>query len=936
MRNAARQTMPGDDDRAATVLAIVDAVAAELRPGSAPRPAGLTSRLDLDLGFDSLGRVELIGRLEDAFAVELGEQVAVEVDTPAELLRAIEAAPARRTAAEPRRVSRPREAGARLALPDAAETWLDVLDFHERAHPDTVAIRFFEDQGDEATLSFADLARDARAIAAGLLERGLEPGEAVALMLPTGADYFRCFAGIWRAGGVPVPIYPPFRPSQIKEHVRRQAGILGNCQAVYLLTTGELARVAGLLRQQVPSLRDVISPKALASTARAPRPILEAGHTGLLQYTSGSTSAPKGVVLAHANLLANVRAIGAAVEARPDDVTVSWLPLYHDMGLIGAWLGSLYHGLPLVLMSPLAFIGRPLRWLEAIHRHRGTLTAAPNFAYDLCVRRIRDADLEGLDLSSLRGLYNGAEAINPETMERFIDRFAAKGLRREAMMPVYGLAESTVALTFPPMGRGPLIDTIDRQALSRRGRAVPVAPGSEGAFSVVACGRPLPRHEVRIVDDADRELADRQEGHIQFKGPSATSGYLDNQQATARLRHGDWLDSGDLGYIAQGELYVTGRAKDVIIKAGRNIYPEELEAAIGNLDGIRAGCVAVFGRQGAGGERLVVLAETRKTREADRAELTRAVEGLTIDLTGMPADEVVLAPPNSVLKTSSGKIRRDACRQLLERGRIGAERQALWQQVATLQLDALRPNLQRARRRTAATGFALWGWTLVAVIAPVGWLAVLSLPGVERRWTVSRALLRGMARLSGTRLEIRGLERLPDTPAVLVANHASYLDGFALLAALPRPVAFVAKAELSQNWFTSSILRRIGAVFVERFDKAKGIADVRALGSDATGGTLLFFPEGTFGRIPGLLPFHMGAFTIAAKNRIPVVPIAISGTRSMLRADVWFPRPGTIEVEIGDPLEPEDEDWTAALALRDRAKSFISRSTGEPPLIDGP
>ena len=934
MRNTARQRNT-DDDLTATLLAVIDAVAAELRPGSAPRPASLESRLDRDLGFDSLGRVELIGRLEDAFAVGLGEQVAVEAETPADLWRAIEAAPARRTTAEPKPVARQRETGSRLALPDAAETWLDVLDFHERRQPDAVAIRFFAEHGHEAVFTFADLARDARAIAAGLLERGLEPGEAVALMLPTGPDYFRSFAGIWRAGGVPVPIYPPFRPAQLKEHVRRQAGILGNCQAVYLLATGDLARVAGLLRQQVPSLRDVVAPDALLSAARAPRPALEASDTGLLQYTSGSTSAPKGVVLAHANLLANVRAIGAAVGVRPDDVTVSWLPLYHDMGLIGAWLGSLYHGIPLVLMSPLAFIGRPVRWLEAIHRHRGTLTAAPNFAYDLCVRRIRDNELEGLDLSSLRGLYNGAEAINPETMERFLDRFSAHGLRREAMMPVYGLAESSVALTFPPLGRGPVIDSIDRQALSRRGRAVPVAPGTPGAVRLVACGRPLPRHEVRIVDDADRELADRQEGHVQFKGPSATSGYLDHPEATARLRHGEWLDSGDLGYIADGELYVTGRAKDIIIKAGRNIYPEELEAAIGELDGIRAGGVAVFARQGEGGEALVVLAETRKTKAESRAELTSAIEGLTIDLTGMPADEVVLAPPNTVLKTSSGKIRRDACRQLVERGPIGAGRQALWRQVAALQLDAVRPGLQRLQRRASATSFALWGWTLVAIIAPVGWLAILTLPSVERRWTASRTLLRAMARLSGTTVAVEGVDRLPEAPAVLVANHASYLDGFALIAALPRPVAFVAKAELGEHWLTGRILRRIGAVFVERFDKARGIADVRNLGAEASGGLLLFFPEGTFGRIPGLLPFHMGAFTIAAGNRIPVVPVAIRGTRSMLRADVWFPRPGAIEVAIGDPLHPEDEDWAAALALRDRAKNFISRRTGEPPLTDG-
>jgi acyl-CoA synthetase (AMP-forming)/AMP-acid ligase II len=348
--------------------------------------------------------------------VALTERVAVEAETPLDLLEAVEAAPPairRATPGTHPAQRHPTPTRATGALPDKAGPWHDVLAFHEQERPDEIAIRFFEDEGEEPVLTFGGLVQDARAVAAGLLERGLEPGQAVAIMLPTSPDYFPTFAGIWLAGAVPVPIYPPFRPSHLEEHVHRQAGILRNCEAAFLVTTGDLGRVAGLLRQQVPSLRDVIEPKALESRATPPRPTTQPAMTGLLQYTSGSTAAPKGVILSHANLLANVRAIGTGVKVRRDDVTVSWLPLYHDMGLIGAWLGSLYHGLPLVLMSPLAFIGRPARWLRAIHRHRGTLTAGPNFAFDLCARRIRDEELEGLDLSSLRGVYNGAEAVSP-------------------------------------------------------------------------------------------------------------------------------------------------------------------------------------------------------------------------------------------------------------------------------------------------------------------------------------------------------------------------------------------------------------------------------------------------------------------------------------------------------------------------------------------
>ncbi len=691
------------------LLQVVDAVANELRPGRAPRPATLESRLDQDLGFDSLGRVELISRIDDAFDVSLPERVAIEAETPADLLAAIRTAPARAPSGTARR-ARPTDQrpppGSGMTVPADALTWPEVLDFHAAERPEAVAIRFHADDGEEPVLTFADLVRGAEAVAGGLRALGVEPGAAVSLMLPSGPDYFRCFAGIWLAGAVPVPIYPPFRPSHIEEHVRRQTGILANCETACLITTDELARVAGLLREQVPSLNAIVTPGALQGE-RPPRPAATCERTALLQYTSGSTAAPKGVVLSHANLLANVRAIGTGVDVQPNDVTISWLPLYHDMGLIGAWLGSLYHGVPLVLMSPLAFIGRPVRWLEAIHRHRGTITAAPNFAFDLCTRRIRDEDLEGLDLSSLRAVYNGAEPVSPETMQRFIDRFRPHGFRPEAMMPVYGLAENSVALTFPPLGRGPLIDTIDRRNLAVSGDAKPVSPDTEGARRLVACGRPLPLHEVRIVDEADRELADRHEGHIQFRGPSATSGYLRNPEANARLLHGDWLDSGDLGYIAQGDLYITGRVKDIIIKAGRNIYPEELEAAVGAIDGIRAGCVAVFGMRGgaaddSGGEQLVVMAESRKTDATDRERLARSIEALAVDLTGMPADQVVLAPPNTVLKTSSGKIRRDACRQLLERGAVGKQRRPVWRAGAGARAGEHRPQahpLAPTRRR---------------------------------------------------------------------------------------------------------------------------------------------------------------------------------------------------------------------------------------------
>ena len=286
--------------------------------------------------------------------------------------------------------------------------------------------------------------------------------------------------------------------------------------------------------------------------------------------------------------------MGKAVQVTSTDVFVSWLPLYHDMGLIGAWLGSLYHAFPLVVMSPLTFLARPERWLWAIHKHRGTLSASPNFGYELCLRKIPDTALAGLDLSSWRMAFNGAEPVSPETIARFAQRFGQYGLRPQAMAPVYGLAECSVGLAFPPPGRGPLIDCIRRDSFMRTGHAEPAGSDEADVLRVtrMRAGR-FSGHEIRIVDATGRELGERVEGHLEFKGPSATSGYFRNPEQTRLLFHGEWLDSGDFAYMAEGDVYLTGRSKDIIIRAGRNIYPYELEECRGrhprHPQGLRCG-----------------------------------------------------------------------------------------------------------------------------------------------------------------------------------------------------------------------------------------------------------------------------------------------------------------------------------------------------------
>ena len=931
-----------------TVMVLARAVAAELHPGRPlPPDAGPDSLLDHDFALDSLGRLELAGRIEDALHVTLSEARIANAETPRDLTAAVMGAMgagehAELKAPQPPPPGAPRERDAAVTMPVNVHTLTAMLDHHATESPDRLHIRLYDDACEQGgageTLTYRQLQDGAKRIAAGLVGLGLNPGDAVAIMLPTGRDYFFAFFGILYAGGIPVPIYPPARISQISDHIRRHFGILANCRAWALITTEDTRNVATLLQGGVETIRAVTTVDELSrDTEIPPLPMIAPGDIAFVQYTSGSTGQPKGVILTHANLLANVRAMGRALRVTSDDVFVSWLPLYHDMGLIGAWFGSLYHGVELVIMSPLKFLARPERWLFAIHRFGGTISTSPNFGYELCLKRISDEKLAGLDLSSLRAICNGAEPVSPQSIKRFAERFAPFGFRETAMMPVYGLAECSVGLAFPPLDRGPCVERIQREALSANGNALVAAEDDDTALALVGCGRALPGHEIRVVDPASHELPDRREGRLQFRGPSATAGYLHNPEQTAALMDGDWLDSGDMAYMADGEVFITGRAKDIIIRAGRNIYPQELEDAVGEIEGVRKGNVAVFASPdpASGTERLVVLAETRRFDEQSRARITRAIEDLSIDLTAQPPDEVLLAPPNTVLKTSSGKLRRAASREAFEKGLVGKKHAAPWVQILRLSVLTMAPTLRRALNAVAASFYAAYVWAVAGALGTLAWLLIAVAPE-PWRWPLGWGASRLALALGGISFTVKGRERLPDptAPVVYVANHASYIDSFVLALAIRRPVSFVAKRELLSHWAPRILLTRLGSRFVERFDREQGMADAKRLAEDARAGmALVYFAEGTFINRPGILAFQMGAFSAAAEAGIPVVPIAIRGTRAVLVGSSWFPRHGRIRVTIGDPIpcDPGISDaWSQALALRAAARRHILVHAGEP------
>ena len=922
------------------MLRVVHDVALELHPGRRDLRCTLDSSLEQELGFDSLGRTELLFRIEQQLGLRIPERAGFAAETPRDLMAAalpVQGALDSRTARRP--LGAPEAERGDSRVPVDADTIHAVLAWHARAHARRVHLELYGDD-EHVVISYGELLSRAENVAASLRDLDVRPGDAVALMLPTCRAYFESFLGILLSGGVPVPIYPPYRAKQLEDHLRRQATILDNARATLLVCAGQTDVAARFLRARLPSVRAVLAATELAERAPArPRsfPRVASSDRALLQYTSGSTGDPKGVVLTHANLLANIRAMGEAMNAGPSDVLVSWLPLYHDMGLIGAWLGTLYFGARLVVMPPTAFLARPSRWLWAIHGHRATISAAPNFAYALCAGRIPDAELAGLDLSSWRMAVNGAEPVSPATLARFEERFRRYGFRREAMAPVYGLAESCVGLAFPTPDRGPRIDRVSADELRRTGRAV--ATAGEGApMEVVCCGRALPRHEIRIVDTGGRELGEREEGRIQFRGPSATEGYLANPDANRKLFEQGWLNTGDLGYVAEGELFVTGREKDVIIRAGQHIFPYEIEEAVASMPGVRKGNVAVFAAtdRATGTDKLVVLAETRETDPSRHDDLRARISGVVLGLVGVPPEDVVVAPPGAVLKTSSGKIRRAACRARYEAGESFSSSASPRRQVMALAASAAWPLVRRARRWLVAELYAAWCWLAMVLAAAPLWLAAVAPPGVRRRRRTVRFIARAFLGVLGASPRVHGVP-LPSGTSLVASNHASYLDSLILGAALPPQFAFVAKRELWDNPFMRLALRRLDAEPVTRFDAAAGAEDSEHIEAAVrTGKSLVFFPEGTIVRAPGLQPFHLGAFQVAAATGTPIVPVSIAGSRSMLRPDQWFPRRARIEVSIGQALEPESSSWSEALRLRELVRSEILQHCHEPDLGEAP
>lgn len=927
--------MPREKDQLAVIeqklIQITRLFLSELGRERSQNAISLKASLTRDLGVDSLGKVELFHRIEDAFNVQLNEQTMIQADTLQDLAKAIITAP------DFKQISTVQQAltteNQSSYDPIHAKTLVEVLLQRAAFEPTRKHIYLQDEKGEEKIITYQDLLNGASEVAAGLQHFGITEGETVAIMLPTCEDFFYTFFGILLIGAIPVPIYPPLRADRIEEYAMRAAGILKNAQARLLITFHKVERLSELLKVFILSLKSVTTVDALKNKKQSVTyPLLNEEMPALIQYTSGSTSAPKGVLLSHGNLLANIRAIGQKSEMNPKDVIVSWLPLYHDMGLIGSWLTSFYHANPIVILSPLTFLSRPERWLWAIHYHRGTLSGAPNFAYELCIRRINQSHLAGLDLSSWRLSFNGAEGISPRTLENFTKKFEAYGYKPETMYPVYGLAENSVALTFPPLHQRPLIDRIDRLIFQKEGKAVKVDQDHLHALEFVGCGQALPGHEICIMDEQQKILPERTVGLVHFKGPSAMIGYYRRPKATQAIYHHGWWNTGDLAYIAEGNLYITGRKKDIIIKAGRNLHPEEIEEVSAQISGVRKGCVVAFGATDPklGTEKLVIVAETRENESAVHKKIKEELNEKMSTVLGIVPDEIVLVPPHTIPKTSSGKLQRSATKEAYLAKKLFATHSPVSLQIVKLYLKGIWTKFKRGLGvlgKVLYTAYAavLWFFTFIAI-----GLGCLILPYAKAaQWLKCWSKLTLI--LMACPIQIEGKRRQHSEKAVVyVANHASYFDAIVLIAALPAPLQFVGKVQLFKVPILKSILKKLRTLDVDRVDFVKNMEDTNKIVNRLNeGNDIMIFPEGTFSYATGLRPFKLGAFKIAAQTGAAICPVAISGTRLIQRGENFLLKPGKVTVWIGDDLIPQSAEWNEVTRLHNEAREFIAQHCGE-------
>ena len=554
------------------------------------------------------------------------------------------------------------------------ETIVDALFYWKDKKANSVYCRLDTFSGEE-TLTYHDLYVEALQYCGTLRRRGLVKGDRVLVAVPNGRSFLSSFLGTLMAGGVAVPVVTRDsifiglnKAHEIVGH------ILEDCQARFVITTHNNEKLWQSLttKLNIKKLNIIFDTNEHKNNVPGLPVELFPDDYAFIQYTSGSTSLPKGVVIPHRQLIYQVESIVVGLNSSEKDRAVSWLPLFHDMGLIGTFLHSLYVGMEIVLMSPEKFLFDPKQWLLAISKYKATMSTGPNSAYSICVSRIKPEEIEGLNLSSWRVAFSGAEPISVEIMNRFVEMFEPYGFNARAICPGYGMAENCLAISFCEPGEGLKWDCVQRDPLEIKKKAIPGGMCDGKTVCFVSVGSPILDHTVHIVDEKSKVLPERHVGEICVKGPCIMAGYFHKFEETAQTLKDDWLFTGDLGYIADGELFITGRKKDLIIRGGRNYIPQDLETAAEKVEGVRFGCVLAVGLfdEKSGTEKIAILAEVKRKYYKKQEDVKNRISKAIFEEIGVAPDEVFIYRRGTLLRTTSGKLQRAKYKQLLEEGKL--------------------------------------------------------------------------------------------------------------------------------------------------------------------------------------------------------------------------------------------------------------------------
>ncbi|MDX1386042.1 MAG: AMP-binding protein [bacterium] len=582
------------------------------------------------------------------------------------------------------------------------QTLVGLLQHRAEHQPDRLAYRYLLD-GDEETLIFThtDLDRKAKGIAAKL--QALKTHGPALLLFPPGPEYLCAFFGCLYAGIVAIPAYPP-NPARLQTGLSRLQALLKDSQADLILTTGEILAMKDFMAESLPEIKNVqwvqTDEDLENMISQWKPPSIDENSLAFLQYTSGSTSQPRGVMLKHGNLLHNLENMAHLIGLNEDSIGVSWLPPYHDMGLIGGILEPLYAGFPGNVFSPLHFLADPLRWMRAISKYGATVSGGPNFAYELCARKATEEEIAKLDLSSWDKAFNGAEPVRKDTLELFYETFKKCGFQGKALFPTYGLAESTLIVSGSACEKFPRTISLDKEALERHQVILGKGDNKEKR-DLVSCGKAPPAHKIVIVNpETFTECPEDQVGEIWVQGPSVVEGYWNRPEESketfqaflADTGEGPFLRTGDLGFLRNGELFPTGRIKDLIILRGKNYYPQDIEKTMETSHpALRLGSGAAFSVNGNAEERLILAQEVYTDRLTDPDEVIKSIRESVMGWHDIKVSAVVLLEPKSIHKTSSGKIQRRACKKAYLAGSLNTV--ALWEEKNPLKRESPTPKL---------------------------------------------------------------------------------------------------------------------------------------------------------------------------------------------------------------------------------------------------